>query len=107
VRLAGNFDSDFLRELESRGAQVVDGRAQAALIFFEAAKKADLEKLPKMVSGLASDGGIWVVYPKGIREIREIEVIDAGRAAGLKDVKVAAFSGTHTALKFVIPVTKR
>ena len=39
--------------------------------------------------------------------IREVEVIERGRTAGLKDVKVASFSATHTALKFVIPVAAR
>jgi hypothetical protein len=36
-----------------------------------------------------------------------VGVINAIRDAGLKDVKVASFSGTHTALKAVIPVEKR
>jgi hypothetical protein len=31
----------------------------------------------------------------------------AGKAAGLVDVKVARFSETHTAEKFVVPVAKR
>jgi hypothetical protein len=53
------------------------------------------------------DGAIWVVYPKGVTAIREIEVLNAGREAGLKDVKVASFSPTHTALKFVVPIEKR
>ena len=56
---------------------------------------------------LASKGALWVVYPKGVQIIREIEVIDAGRAAGLKDTKVVAFSPTHPALRFVIPVAAR
>jgi hypothetical protein len=33
--------------------------------------------------------------------------MEAGHAAGLVDVKVVAFSETHTAEKFVIPVAKR
>jgi hypothetical protein len=86
---------------------VVEGRTKAALIFFEARKATDLVKIAKLASGIVPDGGIWVIYPKGRKEIREIEVIEAGRAAGLKDVKVAGFSATHTALKFVIPMTKR
>jgi hypothetical protein len=31
----------------------------------------------------------------------------AGKAAGLVDVKVVSFSSTHTAEKFVIPISKR
>jgi hypothetical protein len=33
--------------------------------------------------------------------------LEGGRAAGLKDIKVASFSATHTALKFAIPVAAR
>jgi hypothetical protein len=44
---------------------------------------------------------LWIVYPKGVPAIREIDVIEAGRAVALKDVKVASFSSSHTGLKFV------
>jgi len=50
---------------------------------------------------------LWVVYPKGRKEVTEDDVLGAGRKAGLKDVKVVGFSATHTALKFVVPVGKR
>ena len=53
------------------------------------------------------DAGLWIVYPKGRTEIREIDVINAGRAAGLKDVKVVRFSDVDTTLKFVIPIEAR
>ncbi len=61
----------------------------------------DLERL------IHPAGGIWVVYPKGRTEIREADVLAAGRAAGWKDAKVCRFSATHTALKFVIPLSAR
>jgi hypothetical protein len=37
----------------------------------------------------------------------ENDVIEAGRAAGMKDVKVVRYSDTHTGLKMVIPVSER
>jgi hypothetical protein len=52
-------------------------------------------------------GALWVVRPKGRREITESDVMAAGKAAGLVDVKVVSFSDTHTAEKFVIPVAQR
>jgi len=107
VRLVGEFDDAFRDELRLRGAVVVTGRAKAGLVFLEARKTADLANLSKLVAGVRPDGGIWVVYPKAVKDIREIEVIEAGRAVGLRDVKVAGFSSTQTALKFVIPVAKR
>jgi hypothetical protein len=105
VRHVGEFPPDFLDEL--RVAKTVPGRAKADLIFFAAADRKALVQIPKLATALQPAGGLWVVYPKGVQTIREIEVIDAGRAAGLKDNKVAAFSTTHTALRFVIPLAAR
>ncbi len=96
VRLSGDFDADFVEELHARGAVLRTGAAE--FVFFAAAKTAHLDKVKKLAEGA---GALWVIYPKGTAAIREIEVIEAGRAAGLKDVKVARFSATHTALKFV------
>jgi len=56
---------------------------------------------------MQSSAALWVVYPKGQKNMTELDVIGAGRKVGLKDVKVVSFSPSHTALKFVIPVDKR
>ena len=103
VRVVGEFDADFFSELQGTQA----AKKQADLVFFAAAKAKDLERIPKLIGALKPAGALWVVYPKGVKQIREIEVLSAGRAAGLTDVKVASFSATHTALKFVIPVARR
>ena len=58
-------------------------------------------------SSCAANGHIWVVAPKGRQDIREADVLAAGRAAGLKDTKVARFSDTHTAHRFTIPLESR
>ena len=105
VRLAGEFEQEFLNEL--RGLQTVTGKLKADLIFLAAPDRAALGQIPKFASTLKPAGALWVVYPKGVQSIREIEVLDAGRAAGLKDTKVASFSATHTALRFVVPVDAR
>jgi hypothetical protein len=109
VRLAGEFDADFLDELRARGVEWTTraSRANHDLIFFAAKTARDLAKLPRLAATMRPDGGLWVVYPKGVSVIREIDVLESGRAAGLKDIKVASFSATHTALKFVIPVAAR
>ncbi len=105
VRLAGGFGGDFRKELLAGGVRETAGKVH--LIFFAAETAADLARLEKLVVGLKPDGGLWVVYPKGVEVIREKDVLESGRAAGLKDVKVARFSETHTGLKFVVPVAKR
>ena len=39
--------------------------------------------------------------------IHEMDVLEVTRSLGLKDTKVASFSSTHTALRFVIPLGDR
>jgi len=107
VRLVGEFEPDFRRELAERQAEAPEPRAKTDLLFFAAETAADLKRMGKLAAGIEADGALWVVYPKGVTAIREIEVLQTGREAGLKDVKVARFSETHTALKFVVPVAAR
>jgi hypothetical protein len=102
VSVSGDFDTGFLAELPAPAA-----KGKSDLVFFAAAKSADLSKVRKLAGTIEADGALWIVYPKGVKEIREIDVIESGRAAGLKDVKVASFSATHTALKFVVPLASR
>jgi hypothetical protein len=94
---------------EGRTCEITQGKAakDSDLIFFGAEKDKDLSKLVSLRKSLKASGAIWVVYPKGKTEITEVGVLSAGRAAGLVDTKVARFSGTHTALKFVIPLARR
>ena len=105
VRIVGDFEADFRQELGD--TEMIAGKAKADLVFFLAPVREALDQIAKLAAGLKPAGAMWVVYPKGVQTIREIEVIQAGRAAGLKDIKVASFSPTHTALKFVIPVADR
>jgi hypothetical protein len=113
VGLVGLADRDFRQALDTAGVGIAgSGRSGGAppagddppdLLFLGAAATAALDAVPRLSDALPADGALWIVYPKGRREIREADVLAAGRAAGLTDVKVARFSETHTALKFVVP----
>jgi hypothetical protein len=94
VALVGAFDEDFRAEV----APFLTDDKKCKQLFFAAEAKKDLARVPALAKRTAS---LWIVYPKGRQEIREADVIGAGRAAGLKDVKVVRFSDTHTALRFV------
>ncbi len=109
VSLLGSFDEAFLRELAQQNDTVVEGKvgADSEWIFLAAESKKELAQMPRLAKTLKGAAALWIVYPKGQKEITEVGVIAAGRKAGLKDVKVVGFSSTHTALKFVIPVARR
>jgi hypothetical protein len=102
-------NDNFVQELRPQSKSFAASRAlkNSDLIFFGAEKAAELERVKRLVPALASAGGLWIVYPKGKEKITELQVLRAGRAAGLVDVKVVSFSPTHTALKFVRPKAKR
>jgi hypothetical protein len=109
VRLVGITDKDFIRDLTEHGAVVgrSTARGPADLLFFGAETTTDLDEVGPLRQALPAEGALWIVYPKGRRDLREVDVLGAGRAAGLTDVKVVRFSGTHTALKFVVPRAHR
>jgi hypothetical protein len=108
IAVVGIEDEEFLRDLKKR-APDYSSKAQknADIVFYQADAPADLKELKKLKSSIRPDGAIWVVSPKKRPEIADVVVIAAGKAAGLVDVKVARFSETYTALKFVIPKDQR
>jgi hypothetical protein len=102
-------DAGFLEELEDAVALLSIGRVakDSDAIFFGVNKEAELARLEKLKASLKPNGALWIIRPKGRPEISERATMAAGKAAGLVDVKVVAFSETHTAEKFVIPVSDR
>lgn len=106
VTLHGSFDKRFREELEQRGAKITT-RGNSPWIFLAASERESLTSLKQLARNLQGAAALWIVYPKGQKTITEADVRAAGLKTGLVDVKVAAFSATHTALKFVIPKSRR
>lgn len=109
VVMAGERHGDLVEEVKNRGARVARRAPEAGadLILYGASARAMLDRVPELKNGLKANGALWVIRPKGSSAITESEVMAAGKKAGLVDVKVASFSETHTAEKFVIPVRER
>jgi hypothetical protein len=109
VSLLGAFDADFLEELGRLTNSLSNGKVtvDSEWIFFAADSKEDLATTSKVAKSMEGATALWIVYPKGQKHITENDVLAAGRKGGLKDVKVVGFSPTHTALKFVIPLSSR
>jgi hypothetical protein len=108
ISVLGVNDPGFLADLLRAGADVSRRRRRRSdLVFLAIEGRSDLSRLGEVESHLEPAGAVWAVYPKGRKDLREVEVIEAGVAAGLVDNKVVRFSDTHTALRFVIPVARR
>ena len=104
VVVLGVKDAEFLAQLTAPGKRL---KKNLDLVFLAAEQPADLDRLSEIRTKLSPAGAVWVVYPKGVKTITQQDVIRATKLAGLVDVKVTAFSKTHTALKAVIPVSQR
>jgi hypothetical protein len=101
-------DRAFMKELRDRGASVrTSGSAAADVIFATFNHRQDLRRLASLVPRLRKTGMLWTLRPKGSKDLTEREMMAAGLAAGLVDVKVVSFSDTLTAEKFVFRLRDR
>jgi hypothetical protein len=109
VAVLGVESAEFLMDLAARVPEYSRGEriSGADLIFFSVESLGDLSQMKSLGKLIQKSGAIWVVYPKGQKHIREIDIINAGKSAALTDNKVCSFSPTHTALRFVIPLARR
>jgi hypothetical protein len=101
-------DDTTMKDARKAAAGFSDARPlkDSDVIFFAASSEPALAGIKKLLPSLASSGALWIVYPKGRKEITELQVLAAGRALGLYDIKVVSYSSTYTALKFVRPKTQ-
>lgn len=107
VAVIGWLDADLVVQMGDRGAVLVDDAEPVDHLFVEVETPGDLASLPGLVSRIERNGALWTVRRKGRADQTEADVLAAGRAAGLLDVKVVRLSGTHSLFKFVIPVSRR
>lgn len=109
VSALGVKDPDFWKQVKAVTDNIFEGRAlkDSDSIFIQADNKEDLKKLKSLRETIKRDGAIWVIAPKDVEHVKESDVLQAGKDAVLVDVKVVSFSETHTAHKFVIPLSGR
>jgi hypothetical protein len=109
VAVVGLDAPDFLDELRARTGEVTVGRPkkETDVVVVQMTAKRDLPRLTSLRAAIRKDGMIWVVWPKGRKELREDDVRAYGKTAGLVDVKVMSFSDVLSGLKLVIPKKDR
>ena len=110
VALVGIDDASFVRLLRERTADIVQGKPNSPcdLVFMTANTRRDLERLKQVKAWIEPNGAIWVIRLKGGRgELKDTDLIDGGLAAGLVDNKIASFSETQGAMRFVFRLKDR
>ena len=107
VALVGVKDAALAGEIEKARASVSKARKALHVVFVQIDTPKSLTKIAGAAKTIAPDGCVWVLTPRGVEGLKDTDVMAAGKKAGLVDVKVVRFSETHSANKFVIPVSKR
>jgi len=108
VALVAFADAAFEAELAGRGAAVVDPAPGLDMVFYRVDQPADLHRIAELRPLIHDAGAIWVLRVKGVSlTVREVDVIEAGRAFDLVDNKIASFSDTLAAMRLVVPLNQR
>jgi hypothetical protein len=110
VALVDVNDPSFVKLLRQRTSDIVDGkpRTRCDIVFMAANTRSDLQHLKSLKAWIEPNGAIWVIRQKGKGSpLRDTELIEAGLAAGLVDNKIASFSETQGAMRFVFRLRDR
>ena len=110
VALVGRHEDAFRTGLNARLAKSASQALRTAydLIFVRIDGPRDLRRIRRAAVHLKSSGALWVFHPKGrSASPTDAEVRSTGIAAGLVDNKISAYSESHTATRFVIPLALR
>lgn len=110
VAILGRHDEAFTIALDERLAKAPSQalRTEYDLIFLRVDAPRDLTRLARAAEHLRPNGAVWVFHPKGRgASPTDGQVRSAGVAAGLVDNKISAYTDSHTATRFVIPVARR
>ena len=110
VALIDVSDPDIRSQIGERTTDLTEGwpESDTDVVLLGADSIEALALLEELSARIRPNGAIWIVSRKGAaRTLRDVDVIDAAKAAGLVDNKGASFSATHTALRLVIPVARR
>lgn len=100
----------FVDELRSRTRDIVFAkpRGKCDLVFYGVKKPGDLARLKSLKEWIEPNGAIWAVREKGPGSaVRDTAMIEGGLAAGLVDNKIASFSETQGAMRFVFRLRDR
>jgi hypothetical protein len=103
-------DPGFMKLLRARTSDIVAGkpRGKCDLVFMGANNDLELRRLNEVKGWIEPNGAIWVVRLKGGRaSLKDTDLIGAGLAAGLVDNKIASFSESHGAMRFVYRLRDR
>lgn len=96
----GEFSVDFMVELTHCEAVRVKKLKDCQLAFLRLTHRDGLGKLIAVAQQLPFKINIWVVWPKGVAEITQADVMQTAASSGMGPSKTASFDDRHSSLRF-------
>lgn len=103
-------DAWFMKLLRERTRDVTirKPRSLCDIVIVGVSSARDLDRLRELKTWIEPNGAIWAVRHKGPGSaLKDTDLIDAGLRAGLVDNKIASFSDTQGAMRFVFRLRDR
>ena len=110
VVVLGDFEAAFMNLLLTRTTDVSTRRTRGPcdVVLMRARDAASLRRLRALKEWIEPNGAIWVVRTKGPgAPLKDTDLIQAGLDAGLVDNKIASFSDSEGAMRFVFRLRDR
>jgi hypothetical protein len=110
VAVLGIDDAWFMKMLRERTTDVVTRKPQRLcdIVILRVDHMPDLDRLREAKAWIEPNGAVWLVRPKGPGSpLKDTDLIAAGLRAGLVDNKIASFSETQGAMRFVFRLKDR
>lgn len=103
VCVLGDAGRDAVGEVEAVSGSKVSRRLvkSADVVLLVVREVAELETLATVKGSLAESGAVWVLWPKGRKDLRHEEVVAAAKRSGLVQTKSVGFSEELSGLRLV------
>jgi hypothetical protein len=101
-------DEELIAQLRERAGNVATRAAKNCDgVFVQVNEPDELERIDRAAAAIKPDGAVWVVHPKGKRDVADTVIFARAKHLGLTYTKVARISDTLTAEKLVWPRASR
>ena len=94
------FTKAFAQELRDGGSSVCRDISACDLAFWKVTNREQLEEFALIAEQLPSSINLWIVWPKGVSEVGQTDVMNAAKSYGYGPSKTAAFDDAHSSMRF-------
>lgn len=98
--LKGKFDIEFIQQLSEAEIRISRTLDAAQVVLAQCEKTKELDKLRDLLESAKVKTHFWIVWPKGVQEITQAEVMKFAKSFGMGPGKNCSFDDRLSAMRF-------